>query len=232
MTTDIFQKTIDQLDNFTPEEMLSWVRQAIQREMESEDERDYQPLQSMGGTQNKLNDQARINLRTACLILAEEFCRDQKATVDYTRSLLSLVCELKLEEAAPLLVSAAQDYPNRPDQQPAVQNTMLGALLDLHVPQPTEFWEQAMSLGDGKFIVRPFSGILKNDPTKALSILPQLPERESMADGICMTLSSHTNKLGQGERELFLGQLKIEASKCKPILMRALKNIISRTRKY
>lgn len=168
-----------------------------------------------------LSSTARRDLDAACHRLVIELCEAADPEAVCAAELLALTAELGIVKAATPLGAAAATFPDRPNLSHAFKRSVVGALLDLRVPQPPALWstllERAPSLAGGAF-----AGLLRSSPSDALMALPNLPNRSPLADAVTLTIEQHVADMTREEREFFVPRLRVLLLRCAPNLRATL----------
>ena len=179
-----------------------------------------------------LSKMTRGDLREACRTLVRRFTKDEAAQdTAYVQALLHLAVGLGLTDAPAtdlqLLVADAARFGQLPRAQ---QKSVLFALLDLRVILPVEFWQEVASRDEGRLAVTAFAGLIRENASLAVSLLPLMRDRPKAADALYVVLRQEGAKLSADQRDAFATGVRGIARECGPEIQAALNDWLGEQR--
>lgn len=214
---------VTRLNELSRTELTNWLQRALAGEETilhlSPDESPYQGVLRIEAT---LQSHTRRDLESACRQLVKTFADTGAGEASYLHSLLRLVVELKLKEAAPVLRTLADRTPVWSGLEQITQQRVLGALIDLKVPPPVAFWQTIQAQNPSAFSGLTFSALLMQSQAAAVALLPKLPSNADVASAVPLILGLHWDELDTKARGVLAAQLQAVLPSCNTAIRESL----------
>jgi len=196
----------------------AWLEAVLRGQIGLPDHRvDESPYLAVLRVEPALPSSARRDLEVACQRLVVALCGGDEQDVAYASALFALAADLRIADCAAPLAEMARTFPDRPHLSLALKRRVLGALLDLPVPQPASLWTDLLGR-EPRLAGAAFAGLLRTSPKEALAALPGLPDRSPLADSVTLTLEQGVAGMAKAQQDVFIPQLLDLLPSCKPNL--------------
>ncbi|MEZ5330227.1 MAG: hypothetical protein R3F19_34705 [Verrucomicrobiales bacterium] len=169
-----------------------------------------------------LSEITRKDLRDACCVLVRRFAASPDGDVAYTCALLRLATGLQLTDVGDALhhlVGRNEEFDGLGELQ---QKAVISALLDLRLPLGLAFWRELAARASKSLGVLTFSGLLNQGRRAAFQVLPGLPDDETVADALYVSLDQHAARLSVEERAKVAEAASDIAATCQPQIRSAV----------
>jgi hypothetical protein len=151
---------------------------------------------------------ARDSLRDGCRRLVRRFCRDGREDAAYAKQLLLLAAAFKDPETVSVLAELPRRFPQLTDLTIDVRLAVLATLVDTPPPQSPEFWELVLRQSPVDYASMALSGVLATHPTRAVEMLPYMPDRERSGKAAALKLDLAWDDLPPSQRFGFVQNVR------------------------
>lgn len=205
------------LDSLAFPALKAWLRDALHDRVALPREApDEYPFLAVHRLEMSLERSIRRDIARAVHELALELVRAADAPdLAYVHNLLRLVVLLEINDVARDLAHFAEQ-PILPD---SLRRHVLAAVIDLHVPQPPDYWAHLLErTTDRRLVVTIFSGLLQKANEQAVAHMPRLPDDPELADAIVGAFDALQATMTEPARSTLLQALKSILPRCRPAI--------------